>query len=120
MERKALAKEIEKRLDIPLKIYPLEFPDSVDDCGIIVINDSIPTAGNITETYIDVYVRSRSIDDAESYSLATLNALDNCTDMFVKDMQVINIKAQGKYPIYEGKDDNNRFYFRQSFRFLED
>jgi len=120
MERLELTRFIESRLDIPLQVYPLDFPKEVEECAVIEVINTLPTSGDVTESYVDIHVRSKEVANAEKYINELRKALNNVTDVFISDIQIIQIKAQGKFPLYEGRDDNGRFYFRQEFRFLED
>lgn len=109
---------LESVTDVP--VYPLEFPESVNEGCLFDVTTTGNTSGSLSEVLISVYSRAETPGRSEQINKGFIDTLQTKTDFNVGDTKVILVRSQGKIPVYSGKDGQGRFYFVSDYRFLVD
>lgn len=107
---------LESRTDVP--VYPLEFPESVNEGCLFDVTTTGNTNGDVSEVMVSIYSRAAHPSRAEIINQGFMDSLNKLTDFNIGSTKVIMVRTQGKIPTYSGKDEQGRFYFVSDYRFL--
>ncbi|MFD9628676.1 minor capsid protein [Peribacillus muralis] len=97
----------------PIKYYPHSIPvTETGDAGMVRI---LPTyravKGGVASVELQIIIRASHPEKAEQWATELQDQLDKKTSFNIGDTRVILMEIKNPFPLYIGKDENDRYKY---------
>ncbi|MCS0827385.1 minor capsid protein [Cytobacillus firmus] len=96
-----------------ISFYPHSFPmDAGDEVGVVKLMPMYGQAkGGVGTAQLQVIIRSTHPEKAELIATTMMKSVDNLTSFNIGDNRIIQLSVTNPFPLFVGKDENNRFKY---------
>jgi hypothetical protein len=96
-----------------LKFYPHTFPiTESDELGLVRITPTFRASkAGLATIEISIIIRSTHPSIAEEHAIKLMKAIDKRSSFNIGDTRVVLLEVKNPFPIYLGKDENDRYQY---------
>jgi hypothetical protein len=108
------------RAEFPdLSIYPIEYPlKATEGASVVTLHGNTEATAGLFPAIVQIKVRDVHPSLSEATCFKYKKLLENKTNFYINDVQVVMVKSQNPLPLYMGKDEKNRYLYSNNFRFV--